>query len=194
MTKKMTKLQEIFEAAKERPCPVDRSKYVIKRFLAGPMCGKCFPCSFGSYESMLRLKELSAAAGSDDDLAALRLIGQKMVSMSMCKKGKDVGAFLVEMLGETAFREHVDGVCEEMQCESFYEYRNVPDNCIRCGKCQDTCRYGAILGEKQVSIKCCHLAFEIRQKRCTKCGECIKVCPTKAIVKVKIETSAEVPV
>lgn len=194
MTKKMTKLQEIFKAAQERACPVDRSRYVMKRFYAGPMCGKCFPCSFGSYESMLRLREISSALGTDEDLAALKQVGQMMVSMSMCKKGKDVGAFIIEMLEESAFREHVEGLCEEMQCEAFYEYHNVPENCIRCGKCQDVCRYGAILGEKQVTIKCCHLAFEIRQKRCTKCGECIKVCPTKSIIKVNIETTAGAPV
>ncbi len=193
MIKKMTKMEEIFQAAAELACPVDRSKYVIKSFLNGPMCGRCFPCSFGSYESMLRLDEIAGATGSDEDLEILRQLGQKMVSMSMCKKGKDVGAFLIEVVDESAFREHVEGICDEMQCEAFYEYRNEPENCIRCGKCQDACRSGAILGEKQLSIKCCHMAFEIRQKRCTKCGECIKVCPTNAIVKLNIETTACVP-
>ncbi len=194
MTEKTTEMQDIFKAAQELACPVDRSKYVIKRFLAGPMCGKCFPCSFGSYESMMRLREIASALGSDEDLAALRQVGRMMVSMSRCKKGKDVGAFLIEMLDESAFREHVEGLCGQMQCVAFYEYRNVPENCVKCGKCQDACREGAIIGEKQVSIKCCHMAFEIRQKRCNKCGECIKVCSNNAIIKVNIETTAGVPV
>jgi len=37
-----------------------------------------------------------------------------------------------------------------------------------------------------------YLPFEIRQKRCTKCGECIKVCPVDAIEIIEIKTAEEV--
>jgi NADH-quinone oxidoreductase subunit F len=33
-----------------------------------------------------------------------------------------------------------------------------------------------------------YLPFEVRQKRCTKCGECIKVCPEGAIELVDART------
>jgi ferredoxin len=140
----------------------------------------------GSYEAHMRLKDIISGNGSEEDIAAIRSIAQKMAFMSMCKKGKDVAQALSEALEGSTFDEHVHGTCADLECEAFFEYRNVPENCIRCGKCQEVCKYDAIIGEKQVSYKCCYLPFEIRQKRCVKCGECIKVCPSNAIVKINI--------
>jgi MinD superfamily P-loop ATPase len=46
------------------------------------------------------------------------------------------------------------------------------ERCIDCGKCQDTCRFGAI--EKREK-------FNINKLTCEGCGVCKLVCPTKAI-------------
>jgi ferredoxin len=193
MSTKIIKVSDILKAAESMDCVVNRSLFVLEQFLNGPMCGKCFPCSMGSFEARIRLKDIFSAMGTMEDIEALKVIGVKMSSMSMCKKGKDIGVFLTEVIDDEAFKEHVNGLCSEMVCEEFYEYRNVKENCIRCGKCQEVCRFGAIMGEVNKSIKCCHLPFEIRQKKCTKCGECIKVCPSKAIIKANIEIIANVP-
>jgi ferredoxin len=58
-----------------------------------------------------------------------------------------------------------------------------------CGDCLEACKYDAILGEKKVRYLSGSLPFEIRKKRCTNCGECVKVCPTGAIeiVTVSVE-------
>jgi len=186
------KVSDILEEAQEQKCPVHRALYFVSEFLEGPMCGRCFPCEMGSYEARLRLDNLTSGIGSMEDIERLQSISQKMQIMSMCKKGKDVAEALIEVIEDPAFVEHVQGTCAAQECEAFFEYRNVPENCIRCGKCLDACKFGAIIGEKQVSYKCCYLPFEIRQKRCVKCGECIKVCPSGAIVKVNI--TAEEPV
>jgi ferredoxin len=192
MTEKMKKVSDIIEEAEAIRCPVKRVLRVTDEFLKGPMCGRCFPCSFGSYEARLRLREITEGNGAPGDVDVLRDIARKMLVMSMCKKGKDVGRAMLEALESPAFGEHLEGLCAEKECTAFIEYRNVPENCIRCGLCQDACRFDAIHGEKQISYKSCFLPFEIRQRRCVKCGECIKVCPTNAIVIVDVGTEAEV--
>ncbi|MEW6213775.1 MAG: hypothetical protein AB1478_01010 [Nitrospirota bacterium] len=55
---KELKVEDIKEEAEEKHCPVQRSLFYIGKFLSDPMCGKCFPCSFGTYETKIRLKEL----------------------------------------------------------------------------------------------------------------------------------------
>jgi NADH-quinone oxidoreductase subunit F len=188
MTDSTKNLKDIAEEAKGITCSASRALYFVREFLRGPMCGKCFPCSFGAYEAMLRLKDITSGTGGQEDIDAIRGIAEKMLVMSMCKKGKDTAEYMIECLGAPDFGNHVvTGTCEHKVCKAFIEYRNVPENCIRCGACQDACKFDAIHGEKQVSYKCCYLPFEIRQRRCVKCGECIKVCPSKAIVVVNIE-------
>jgi energy-converting hydrogenase A subunit P len=50
-----------------------------------------------------------------------------------------------------------------------------------CGKCLDACQYNAVIGEPREMYRSGYLPYEIRLQRCTRCGECVKVCPTGAI-------------
>ncbi len=192
MTAKAKKISDIVQESGSIKCPARRTLSVINEFLRGPMCGRCHPCSFGSYETRLRMMDITEGNGSALDIETIRKIADMMLVLSMCKKGKDVASFVLEMLDVPSFCEHLNGICEDRECKALIEYRNVPENCIRCGLCQEACRFNAIIGEKQISDKCCFLPFEIRQKRCTKCGECIKVCPTNAIIVVNLGKEAEV--
>lgn len=188
----MKSVEDITKEAEGMRCPVRRSLHVMKEFLAEPMCGRCFPCSMGSFEARLRLEAISEGEGSAEDIDALKKIGAMMSVMSMCKKGKDIAAHLNSALENAEFAEHVGGVCASKECPELIEYRIMAGTCILCGDCQDACRYDAIMGEKKKSVKCCYLPFEIRQKRCVKCGECISVCPTNAIVIVNIDAKKTV--
>lgn len=187
---KEKKLVDIRKEADEIQCPVRQALYLIEEFLAGPMCGKCFPCEMGTFESKIRLVNLISGQGTDGDIAALRKIADEMAETSRCKKGKDTAKYMLEWLETDVFVEHVAKLCPAGECTALLEYRVIPDNCIMCGECQDVCKDNAVIGEKKVSYKSGDLPFSINQTRCTRCGECIKVCPTEAIEVISLKDLA----
>lgn len=192
--KRTVKVEDIKNDAVAIKCPVERSFYYISGFLAGPMCGKCFPCSMGSYEVKLLLKDLMDGKGSMEELLHIRKIADEMLVASMCKKGKDTAGFILEWLDEGVFTKHLEGVCPEKTCKTLIEYRIIPDKCTMCGDCLESCEYGAIRGEKAKPFISGYHPFVIRQKNCVKCGECITVCPAAAIVLVDAKAADAVGV
>ncbi len=191
---KELKVEDIKKEAEEKHCPAQKTLYYIDKFLSDHMCGKCFPCSLGTYEAKIRLKDIISGKGTEADIFALRLIASEMIEASRCKKGKDTAKFILEWIDMNAFHEHIEGICPERECLAFIGYRIVPEKCIMCGECQVVCKFNAIIGEKKKPYLSGYLPFEIRQKRCVKCGECVKVCPTGAIEIVDIKAKAEVKV
>ncbi len=185
---KEKKVEEIKKEAEEtKRCPISKSLYYIEEFLAGPMCGKCFPCEMGVYEAMVRFRNIKEGKGTQRDIDAIKRIAEDMLESSRCKKGKDTAKFILEWMGTDVFNQHVEGICPDRECIAFMEYRIIPEKCIMCGECKEVCLYNAIIGEKKKPFLSGYLPFEIRQKRCVKCGDCIKVCPTNAIVLVDIK-------
>jgi ferredoxin len=181
---KELKTDDIKKAAEEKGCPVQKALYYVTEFLSGPMCGRCFPCAFGSYEARLRLTNLTAGNGTEDDLSALKRIASNMANASMCKKGKDTAKFILEWIDTDTFAKHTGGICPEKTCAALIEYRIIPEKCDLCGICREACKFGAIHGEKKKPYLSGYLPYKIRQKVCTKCGDCITVCPTGAIILV----------
>lgn len=179
------KLEDIRKEAEERICAVQRLLYYIEEFLAGPMCGRCYPCALGTYETKLRLLKLSQhlEGVSASDIEAVKRIASHLIVGSLCKRGKDTGKFIIDTLSGSAeeFNLHLSGICPEKECLSLIEYVIDPELCTMCGECLRVCKYDAIIGEERKPYLSGYLPFEIRQKRCTRCGECIKVCPQGAI-------------
>lgn len=182
---KELKVEDIKRLAEGRKCPVQKSLYYMKEFLAGPMCGRCLPCSLGSYEARIRMENIVEGRGNEGDLVAIKRIASEMLEGSMCKKGKDTARFILEWMERGAFEEHIQGRCPDLECKALIEYVIIAERCTMCGLCKDVCKYGAIHGEKRKPFMSGYLPFEIRQKRCTKCGECIWVCPEGAIIIVE---------
>jgi len=188
------KVDDIKAAAEEKGCPVQKAKYYIVEFLSGPMCGRCLPCSLGSYEANLRLDNLLEGRGSEADVAALRRIASEMLVGSLCKKGKDTAKFMLEWMDTGVYQEHIEGRCPDRKCLAYIEYRIIPEKCTLCGLCKDACKHGAVLGEKRKAYLGGYRPFELRQKKCVKCDECRKVCPEEAIVILDIKKKEPVGV
>jgi ferredoxin len=191
---KEIKVEDLKRSADEKKCPVQRALFYVEGFLDGPMCGKCFPCEMGTYEARIRLREIIEGRGTEDDLVALRRIADVMLESSRCKKGKDTAKFILDWMSTDVFTEHVGGGCPDGTCLAFFEYRIIPQRCTMCGLCKDACKYGAVLGEKRKPYLGGYPLFEIRQKKCVKCDECRRVCPTEAVVIVDIKKGEPVGV
>ena len=189
---KPKKVEDIKKEAEEKHCPVQRSLYYIENFLSDSMCGKCFPCAYGTYEAKIRLKNIISGIGTDADFAILRRIAEDMIESSRCKRGKDTATFLLEWMDSESFAAHGEKRCPDRECLALTEYFIVPEKCIMCGECTTVCKFAAIIGEKMKPYQSGYLPFEILQKRCTRCGECIKVCPTNAIELHDFITETEV--
>lgn len=192
---KEKKLEDIKKEAEEKACPVQRALYFVEEFLAGPMCGKCYPCSLGTYEAKIRLIRISQhlEGVSEADIEALKRIASQMMVGYRCIKGRNTGKFIIDTITSSMeeFQQHLSGACPKKECMSLIEYVINPELCIICGKCSEACKYDAIIGETKKTYLSGYLPFEIRQKRCTKCGECVKVCPVGAIEVITTEIEEE---
>ncbi len=180
--KKVIKVNDIKADAEERKCPVEKARYYVKEFLSGPMCGKCFPCSMGSYEARIILNNVSQGRGKEKDLFNLKRIASVMLDGSMCKRGKDSARFMLEWIDTDVFSKHIEGACPDRTCSAYIEYRIISDKCTLCGECLTACKYGAIRGEKKKAFISGYQPFEIKHTKCVKCGECIPACPENAII------------
>ena len=180
--KKEIKVEELKMLSEKKGCPVQRGLYYVTEFLAGPMCGRCFPCSMGSYEARIRLEKIVNGEGSEEDVRTLKRIAANMLESSFCKKGKDTAEFIVDWMASDVFDKHIEGSCPSMECLALVEYRVIPERCDACGLCTEACKYHAILGQKRKPYQSGYPSFEIRQKKCVKCDKCRGVCPTEAIV------------
>ncbi len=183
---KPKKLKDIRKEAEEKACAVQQVQYFVDEFLARPMCGKCYPCALGTGEAQIRLARFSRYQEDVDenDIDVLQRIATNMIQASLCKRGKDTGGFILEVLDNARdeFLQHIARTCPKKECKNLIEYVIIPELCNMCGECKNACRYNAVLGEERKSYFSGYPPFEIRQKRCTRCGECVDVCPTGAIV------------
>ncbi len=192
--KKVVKVDDIKNDAEGIKCQVEKSLYLVNEFLSGLMCGKCFPCSMGSYEARIRLRSLMEGNGSSDDIQQIQRIADEMLISSMCKKGKDVAKYMLEWLDTEVFSSHAAGSCPAQTCKALISYRIEIDKCTMCGDCLKACKYAAIHGEKIQPFKSGYHPFEIKQLKCVKCGDCIKVCKPEAIILVDANVGEPVEV
>jgi ferredoxin len=171
----------------ESKCPVNQTRIRLDKFYNDDskdgMCSKCHPCKLGIYDAIKIFELIQAGKSAKKHIAQLQRIAVDVKDGGMCKKGKDHADVLAAFLKDhgSVLERHVLGVCAAKECSTLVTYMVDPGKCSMCDKCRDACRDFAIEGQKLVSGKTGFTPYRIRQKRCTHCGECIKVCPENAI-------------
>lgn len=167
----------------EDTCAVDLARYFVD-FLCDESCGKCVPCREGLRQMRNILGEIVAGRGKGEDLDALVDIASLMKAASLCALGRTAANPALSTIRH--FRDeylaHIeDQRCPALVCEGLISYFIRPDLCIACGLCEKNCPAGAISegegeevgGEKSFMV--------IDQSRCSRCGICFHVCPSKVM-------------
>jgi ferredoxin len=171
----------------ESKCLVNQTRARLEKFYNDDskdgMCSKCHPCKLGIYDAIKIFELIQAGKGAVKHIAQLQRIATDVRDGGMCKKGKDHADILAAFLKDNmpVLERHIQGVCGARECSSLVTYMIDPDKCSLCDKCREECKDFAIEGQKLIPGKTGFTPYRIRQKRCTHCGECIKVCPENAI-------------
>ncbi len=165
----------------EDTCMVDVAKFFIQ-FTNDESCGKCTACRDGSAALLEVLTRIADGNGRDGDVEFLEELGPAVKDASMCGLGQTLPNPVLSTL--KYFRDeyvaHVaDRNCPAKVCKALIKYYIDPDKCPGCTLCLKHCPADAIRGQnKHVHV--------IDQAVCTRCGECLDVCPPKVAAVVKL--------
>jgi NADP-reducing hydrogenase subunit HndC len=158
----------------EDTCMVDVSKFFIQ-FTNDESCGKCSACRDGSAALLEVLTRISNGEGHEGDLEFLEELGQAIKDASMCGLGQTLPNPVLSTLRyfRDEYAAHItDKNCPARVCKPLIKYYIDPDKCPGCTLCLKNCPAGAVKGDtKHVHV--------IDQTVCTKCGECLEICPPK---------------
>jgi NADP-reducing hydrogenase subunit HndC len=165
----------------EDTCMVDVAKFFLQ-FTNDESCGKCSACREGSEALLEVLTRISSGEGRDGDVEFLEELGEAVKDASMCGLGQTLPNPVLSTL--KYFRDeyvaHIkDKNCPAKVCKPLIKYFIDPDKCPGCTLCLKNCPAGAVKGEtKHVHV--------IDQTTCTKCGECMEICPPKLSAVVRL--------
>jgi NADP-reducing hydrogenase subunit HndC len=165
----------------EDSCMVDVARYFLD-FLSGESCGKCVPCREGIRQMLRILNRICEGEGKSGDIGLLEELSAVVRDSSLCALGQTAPNPVLSTI--KYFREeyiaHIEQKrCPAGVCKALVSYYIVPDKCQACQICARECPVSAISGGK-------NLVHVIDQGKCTKCGTCIEVCPSKFDAVVKL--------
>ncbi|MBI4700827.1 MAG: NADH-quinone oxidoreductase subunit NuoF [Deltaproteobacteria bacterium] len=165
----------------EDTCMVDVARYFV-RFLTDESCGKCAPCREGLRQMHRLLTQITEGRGKEGDLEVLQELADLAQDASLCGLGKTAANPFLSTF--RYFREEYEAHikekrCPALSCKALTAYWIDPAKCQACLICLRACLEGAIDGGK----KRIHV---IDQDRCTNCGTCFEVCPSRfgAVMKI----------
>ncbi len=165
----------------EDTCMVDVSKFFLQ-FTNDESCGKCSACRDGSAALLEVLTRISDGEGCESDVEFLEELGMAVKDASMCGLGQTLPNPVLSTLRyfKDEYLAHIaDKNCPAKVCKPLIKYYIDPDKCPGCTLCLKNCPAGAVKGEtKHVHV--------IDQAICTKCGECLEICPPKVAAVVKL--------
>ncbi|MFI5166546.1 MAG: NADH-ubiquinone oxidoreductase-F iron-sulfur binding region domain-containing protein [Thermoanaerobaculales bacterium] len=165
----------------EDTCVVDIAKYFLQ-FTNDESCGKCSSCREGSAALLEVLTRITGGAGREGDIEFLEELGAAVKDASMCGLGQTLPNPVLSTLRyfRDEYEAHIrERRCPALACKSLVKYTIDPDLCPGCQLCLKACTSEAIRG----SAKHVHV---VDQAKCTKCGQCLEVCPPKVAAVRKV--------
>jgi NADH:ubiquinone oxidoreductase subunit F (NADH-binding)/(2Fe-2S) ferredoxin/Pyruvate/2-oxoacid:ferredoxin oxidoreductase delta subunit len=172
----------------EDTCMIDVAKYFLN-FLAGESCGKCSPCREGIKHMLEIMTKISEGKGREGDIEFLEEIAVSTKNASLCALGGSAPNPVLSTIRyfRDEYEAHIKNKrCPALSCKELITYYIVPDKCQACLICLRECTSEAIIGGK-------NRIHVIDQEKCTKCGTCFEVCPSRfdAVKKISGEPVPE---
>ena len=168
----------------EDTCMVDVARYFIA-FLTDESCGKCVPCREGLRQMLKILTRITEGKGRQDDIQLLKDLAETAKGAALCALGKSAPNPFLSTLRyfEDEYDAHINEKrCPALSCKELIAYYIDPTQCKACMICARKCPADAIDGGK-------NKIHMIDQDKCTKCGTCYEVCPSRfgAVTKISGE-------
>jgi NADP-reducing hydrogenase subunit HndC len=165
----------------EDTCMVDVSKFFVQ-FTNDESCGKCTACRDGSDAVLEVLTRITNGEGREGDIEFLEELGSAIKDASMCGLGTTLPNPVLSTIKyfRSEYQAHIaERSCPARACKSLIKYFINPDLCPGCMLCLKNCPADAIEGKNK------HIHI-INQSKCTKCGQCVDICPPKISAVVKV--------
>ena len=174
----------------EDDCMVEIARYFLE-FTQRESCGKCTFCRLGTKQMLAVLDEFTRGKGKMGDLDMLIELAEDVKAGSLCGLGKTAPNPILSTLRffRDEYEVHIkEGRCPALMCRELIAYYIIPEKCERtCDACVGTCTVEAISSHPKKRYKI------IDQKKCVKCGTCLKSCPPQYRAVVKLSPPSLVP-
>jgi NADH-quinone oxidoreductase subunit F len=136
------------------------------------------------------LERITKGEGKPEEVDLLAELAESVKRGSLCGLGQTAPNPVLTTIRyfRDEYEAHVNQKrCPALTCKALVSYYILPDKCQACMICARNCPTKAIKGGRG-------LVHVIDQGKCTKCGTCLEVCPSRfaAVVKVSGE-KVEVP-
>ena len=131
------------------------------------------------------LTNICDGRGKEKDIGLLEDLANVTKNAALCALGSTSASPVLSTLQyfKDEYEAHIeDKKCPALVCKDLISYYIDPEKCKACQICLKKCPVDAIEGAK----KTIHV---IHQTKCTKCGTCFDVCPSKfgAVIKLSGE-------
>ena len=124
------------------------------------------------------LRRICAGDGRQGDIEDLERLAAEVKAGSLCGLGQTAPNPVLTTIKyfRSEYEAHISNKkCPAHCCSQLLTY-SITNECTGCLLCKRACKFDAISGEKKIK----HV---IDMAKCTKCGECFKVCNFHAVVR-----------
>jgi NADH-quinone oxidoreductase subunit F len=161
----------------DRTCMVEVARFFLD-FTQRESCGKCTFCRVGSRRMLEVLTRITEGKGREGDIELLEDLAARVKNTSLCGLGQTAPNPVLTTLKyfRSEYEAHITNrKCPAHHCQALLKF-SIDDKCTGCLLCKKRCPVAAIEGERKVK----HV---IDPAKCTRCGECYKVCRFGAVAR-----------